>query len=189
MMSDHITETAFWIRRRDKYREYWQCAKCGGTVVKNDQMTAPPVQCPFCRRGMSDKQQKKGYAMDDYIKREDAIDVACGGCPYNCTEVRKKKHPCMEYKELMAIPSADVAPIRRAHWIQEEYWSEGIGMGESYGHYYKCSACGKRVKLLDLYLDEYCRKCGAEMYEAKECERKRQEFNDMLAAKNKEWRG
>lgn len=34
------------------------CAKCGGVVVKHDQMTAPPVQCPFCRRGMSDKQQK-----------------------------------------------------------------------------------------------------------------------------------
>ena len=56
-------------------------------------------------------------------------------------------------------------------------------MGESHGHYYKCSACGKRVKLHDLYLDEYCRKCGAEMYEAKECERKRQEFDEKLAAK------
>lgn len=85
-------------------------------------------------------------------------------------------------------PTIDAAPVRRAHWIQEEYWSEGIGMGESHGHYYKCSACGKRVKLHDLYLDEYCRKCGAEMYEAKECERKRQEFDDMLAAKNNEWR-
>lgn len=93
------------------------------------------------------------------------------------------------YEVIKRIPSADVAPVRRAHWIQEEYWSEGIGMGESHGHYYKCSACGKRVKLHDLYLDEYCRKCGAEMYEAKECERKRQEFDDKLAAKNKEWRG
>ena len=93
------------------------------------------------------------------------------------------------WRALREAPTIDAVPARRAHWIQEEYWSEGIGMGESYGHYYKCSACGERVKLHDPYLDDYCRKCGAEMYEAKECERKRQEFDDMLAARNKKWRG
>ena len=57
-MSDCIAEAASWIQKRDKYHEYWQCAKCGGRVVKHDQMTAPPVRCPFCRRRMSDKHQK-----------------------------------------------------------------------------------------------------------------------------------
>ena len=95
----------------------------------------------------------------------------------------------LDRRRIDNAPTIDAVPARRAHWIQEEYWSEGIGMGESYGHYYKCSACGERVKLHDPYLDDYCRKCGAEMYEAKECERKRQEFDDMLAARNKKWRG
>ena len=116
---------------------------------------------------------------EEYISRDDLLGKLC----------RRIMVPQTILEHVLAdIPSADVAPIRRAHWIQEEYWSEGIGMGESYGHYYKCSACGKRVKLYDLYLDDYCRKCGAEMYEAKECERKRQEFDEMLAARNKKWR-
>lgn len=53
-MSDRIAETASWIRKRDKYHEYWQCAKCGGRILKYDQRTEPPEKCPYCRRRMSD---------------------------------------------------------------------------------------------------------------------------------------
>ena len=28
------------------------------------------------------------------------------------------------------------------HWIRDRSWSEGVGMGESYGHYWKCDKCG-----------------------------------------------
>lgn len=122
---------------------------------------------------------------DYYIKREDAIRSIADNDEFKGE--RWIKEAWADYLIEDAKP-ADVVPIMRAHWIQEEYWSEGVGMGEDHGHYYKCSACGKRVKLHDLYLDEYCRKRGAEMYEAKECERKRQEFDEKLAARNKEWR-
>ena len=30
----------------------------------------------------------------------------------------------------------------KGHWICDRSWSEGVGMGESYGHYWKCDKCG-----------------------------------------------
>lgn len=90
--------------------------------------------------------------MSDYIKRDDAIAVACGDCPYKCSEVRKKKHPCMEYKELMAIPSADVAPVRHGRWVV-------IDAEEP--RRYGCSEC----KRLSWHMENYCGNCGAKMDE------------------------
>ena len=52
-MSEHIAGTTSWIRKRDKYHEYWQCAKCGGRILKYDQRAEPPEKCPYCRRRMS----------------------------------------------------------------------------------------------------------------------------------------
>ena len=70
--------------------------------------------------------------------------------------------------EIDMIPPADVAPVRHAHWIKEEYWSEGVDMGEVYGYYYRCSNCGDSVqggyRECD---DKYCRNCGAKMDEEK----------------------
>lgn len=65
--------------------------------------------------------------------------------------------------DISHAPTIDAQPIRRAKWLKREYWSEGIGMGEDWGHYYECSACGKRIKGHDMHLDDYCKKCGAEM--------------------------
>lgn len=76
---------------------------CAIEVVDETDMPKENDFCSFAER----------KTMSDYIKREDVIDAVCGDCPYNCSEVRKEKHPCMEYKELMAIPSADVAPVVR----------------------------------------------------------------------------
>lgn len=64
------------------------------------------------------------------------------------------------------LPSVEVKPIKYGKWIGDEYWSEGCGMGEDYGYYYKCSLCGNQVK--GGYTscgDKYCSKCGAEMEE------------------------
>ena len=76
--------------------------------------------------------------MTDYIKREDAIDAVCGDCPYNCSEAPKEKHPCMEYKELMKIPSADVAPVVRCkdckHWDEHSQYGYDYENGV-YGNY------------------------------------------------------
>ena len=45
-----------------------------------------------------------------------------------------------------ATPSIDVAKVRHGKWCKKNYWSAGIGMGESYGYWYSCSECGKQVK-------------------------------------------
>lgn len=31
-------------------------------------------------------------------------------------------------------------------WIRDRYWSRGIGMGEEYGFFYKCSLCEYEVE-------------------------------------------
>ena len=49
-------------------------------------------------------------------------------------------------------------------WIRRDYWSEGAGMGESYGFYYECSNCGEQQK--GGYSNcgmKYCPDCGARM--------------------------
>lgn len=53
---------------------------------------------------------------------------------------------------------------QKAKWIKGAYWSEGCGMGEIYGNYYKCSNCKKEVQ--DDYMKcslKYCPNCGARM--------------------------
>ena len=52
----------------------------------------------------------------------------------------------------------------KAKWIKGAYWSEGCGMGEVYGNYYKCSNCKEEVQ--DDYEKcslKYCPYCGARM--------------------------
>jgi hypothetical protein len=64
------------------------------------------------------------------------------------------------------IPAADVRPVVHGKWICGDYWSEGCGMGESYGFYYKCSVCKDVVQ--GGYKDcgmKYCPNCGADMRE------------------------
>ena len=66
-------------------------------------------------------------------------------------------------EELKALPSVNPT---RAHgkWIQKEYWSEGCGMGETYGYYYECSKCGNLKKGgYDRCGVNYCPNCGADM--------------------------
>ena len=62
------------------------------------------------------------------------------------------------------LPTVDAAPVRHEQWIREDYWSEGVGMGESYGYYYKCPKCGNLVR--GGYNEcgkKYCDECGARM--------------------------
>ena len=49
-------------------------------------------------------------------------------------------------------------------WIRGGFWSDGCGMGETYGYYYKCSECGAEVK--NDYKKcgyNFCPNCGARM--------------------------
>ena len=89
---------------------------------------------------------------DEYIKRKDALLRAIGDAN--------------SYFLIQMLPAEDVAPVRHAHWIKDEYWSEGYGMGEVYGYYYKCSDCGETVQGdYKECTDKYCRNCGAKMDE------------------------
>ena len=49
-------------------------------------------------------------------------------------------------------------------WLKRDYWSEGVGMGETYGYYYQCSECKKMVKGGYISCDDkFCSNCGADM--------------------------
>jgi hypothetical protein len=74
-----------------------------------------------------------------------------------CTEMCRKMPGCEEdcafwnYIHLApTIKADDEEESYEEHkvgmWIRGSYWSEGCGMGETYGYYYKCSECGEVVK-------------------------------------------
>ena len=52
----------------------------------------------------------------------------------------------------------------QGEWIRDRYWSRGIGMGEEYGFFYKCSLCEYEVE--NGYTRcgfNFCPYCGARM--------------------------
>lgn len=54
----------------------------------------------------------------------------------------------------------------QGEWIRDRYWSRGVGMGEEYGFFYKCSMCEYEVE--DGYTRcgfNFCPNCGADMRE------------------------
>lgn len=49
-------------------------------------------------------------------------------------------------------------------WIERGTWSEGEGMGETYGKYWACNQCGRKVKgFWDECGKNFCDNCGADM--------------------------
>ena len=62
------------------------------------------------------------------------------------------------------MPKVDAVPVRHGYWIKKRYWSEGVGMGESYGYWYACSECGAETKGDYTRCDvNFCSHCGAKM--------------------------
>ena len=62
------------------------------------------------------------------------------------------------------MQKVDAVPVRHGHWIKKRYWSEGIGMGESYGYWYACSKCNHEVRSgYGSCDDRFCSNCGARM--------------------------
>ncbi len=86
-------------------------------------------------------------------------DGDCEGCKWAETKNAIRKI-------IANFPAADMRSVVRGKWIRGDYWSEGCGMGESYGFYYKCSVCKDEVQ--GGYKDcgmKYCPNCGADMRE------------------------
>ena len=77
---------------------------------------------------------------------------------YDITGVGKITLECMD--ELMAM----VTGRPQGEWIRERYWSRGVGMGEEYGFFYKCSLCEYEVESGYTRCGfNYCPYCGADM--------------------------
>ena len=97
--------------------------------------------------------------MDDYIKREDAVKRIAVLIAAEAESDGYEDQPMENYieyasEDLADVPSADVAPVRHAHWIKIS--PAGI---------YECSECGKNVMTSDIKAYEYCHGCGAKMDE------------------------
>ena len=97
--------------------------------------------------------------MGDYIKRKDAMELI-----NKCVSHTSPKVKVMDFRHgemnglnwacdtIEAMPSTDVAPVLRGHWIKIS--PAGI---------YECSECGKNVMTSDIEAYEYCHGCGARM--------------------------
>ncbi len=78
--------------------------------------------------------------MAEYIDREEYCEKHC-----RCSNEYCDKESCPIWK----APAADVAPVRRGHWIED-------------GDCQICSECGEE-HCWDEYRAAYCDSCGAKM--------------------------
>ena len=92
--------------------------------------------------------------MDDLIRRSDAIKA-----------VEERSFAVRDSYTVKAIlRSVPSAERPQGKWIRDRYWSRGLGMGEEYGFFYKCSLCEHEVE--NGYTRcgfNYCPYCGAQM--------------------------
>ena len=114
---------------------------------------------------------EKGKTMDDYIKREDAIEAIEDTDWYHINSQAEMVHGANSelhqawykaidiYSAIDSVPSADVAPVRHGHWIFNQ---DDMAL--------TCSYCGDIYNIDDVdggldFMDnaKYCMTCGARM--------------------------
>jgi hypothetical protein len=114
---------------------------------------------------------------DDTISRKAAIDAVEFGITYAKAINKETGEVIALFEESNAELKEAVNRIKqlpptqpehiKGHWICDRSWSEGVGMGESYGHYWKCDKCG--------HLEQgdwgecgcnFCSNCGSDNREA-----------------------
>ena len=99
--------------------------------------------------------------MSDSISRQAAIRWVKTECnPYGKPTLDfESGKKVIEHLEQM--PSADRP---QGEWIRNRYWSRGVGMGEEYGFFYKCSMCEYEVESGYTRCGfNYCPHCGSRM--------------------------
>lgn len=106
--------------------------------------------------------------MDDYIRREDVLDIAMQYCPDDDGSCSKADvDPREMLDEIEALPSADVQPVKHGRWIID--YAEGTKIYHAH-----CSECNKEPDRNiggDYYIDklsDFCPNCGARMDGGKE---------------------
>lgn len=102
--------------------------------------------------------------MSDYIKREDAVNAI--GIRWGKRESPAKDIKRTIYRNLVAIPSADVAPIRHGEWKFDNETDSFFCSECNAEALLKCVVCGGCIQ----ELSEYCPNCGAKMDEEKDDE-------------------
>ena len=93
---------------------------------------------------------------DDLIRRSDAIRAIKSSIADGWGRIS----PVNACQNIRCLPSVERP---KGKWVRRGYWSEGIGMGESYGFYYECSNCGKQAQ--GGYYKcgmNYCPNCGSQ---------------------------
>ena len=98
--------------------------------------------------------------MTEYIEREAAIEAAYQGLkrPSNTEEW---KRIC---EQLQNVPTADVAPVRRAKWRKRMEEKE-TPCYKSFTPIWSCSECGTEYDASFCMTVNFCPNCGAKMTE------------------------
>lgn len=61
------------------------------------------------------------------------------------------------------IENLPLIHIKKGHWIKMDSWSEGAGMAEDYGYWWKCDQCGREIKGDWTECGEnFCPQCGSD---------------------------
>lgn len=99
--------------------------------------------------------------MDDYIKREDAIDYLTTNMNWfdaDGIETSEEEKRADITELVNGVSSADVAPVRHGHWFQDAIY---YGEDGSPCIVDICTECGAYGYYADF---NYCPNCGAKMY-------------------------
>ena len=99
----------------------------------------------------------------DTISRQAAINEIAKWMLEYGGEKEKRERDALENvaNGIKKLPS--VQP-KRGKWIERRTWSEGYGMGETYGKYWACNQCGREVKgFWNECGKNFCDNCGADM--------------------------
>lgn len=98
--------------------------------------------------------------MNDYIKREDAVNILCGEClNYKvCCSADGEIPVCPLFWKMQNIPAADVVERKKGEWVEDYNL-----INDTY--HFHCSVCGDeewgtRKQIEDTH---YCPNCGADM--------------------------
>lgn len=94
--------------------------------------------------------------MNDYIKREDALNALCDICVDKLICDKAYQTEC--HKKFMDIPAADVRENVRGHWTNVQIYVTGSSMAD-------CSICGVTVhdSFMGNAAPNFCPNCGADM--------------------------
>lgn len=115
--------------------------------------------------------------MNDLINRQEAVDILELGAEIlrrvlddmDVVGIDREKYSYglklieSNIEDIKELPPAQ-SERKMGKWIKDKSWSEGAGMGESYGHYWKCNQCNNIVKGgWSQCGDNFCSECGADM--------------------------